>query len=70
YKRHKPHPEPILLACQELGVPADSSVLYVGDSLQDAECAKAAGVDYVLIDREGELSDYPGWKIASLEELL
>ena len=70
YKRHKPHPEPILLACQELGVPTDSSVLYVGDSLQDAECAKAAGVDYVLIDREGELSDYPGWKIVSLEELL
>jgi hypothetical protein len=37
-------------------------------------CSDKYGVQFiphtVLIDREGELSDYPGWKIASLEELL
>ena len=40
--RNKPHPEPVLLACERLGVaPADA--LFVGDSPHDVEAGKAAG---------------------------
>ena len=39
---HKPDPEPLLVACQRLGIrPAD--VAYVGDSVHDIRCALAAG---------------------------
>lgn len=40
--RNKPHPEPVLLACERLGVaPADA--LFVGDSPHDVEAGRAAG---------------------------
>jgi len=40
--RRKPHPEPLLLALERLGVaPADA--VYVGDSPEDVTMAKAAG---------------------------
>lgn len=39
----KPHPEPLLLATQQLGASIESS-LYVGDSLHDMECGRAAGM--------------------------
>jgi len=38
----KPSPEPIVKACRELGLEKDE-VLYVGDTLVDAEAGKAAG---------------------------
>jgi pyrophosphatase PpaX len=40
---HKPHPEPLLLALERLGVSAASSA-YVGDSPFDIGAAKAAGM--------------------------
>ena len=70
YEKPKPYPEPILMALKELGAEPGPDVIYVGDSLQDAVCAEAAGVDRVLIDRDGALENYPGRKIKSLEELL
>jgi pyrophosphatase PpaX len=42
-ERHKPHPEPILLALERLhAAPGDAA--YVGDSPFDVQAAKAAGV--------------------------
>jgi pyrophosphatase PpaX len=42
-KRHKPDPEPVLLALDRLGVGADSA-WFVGDSVHDMESGNAAGV--------------------------
>jgi pyrophosphatase PpaX len=39
----KPHPEPVLIALDRLGAPADGAV-YVGDSVHDMECGRGAGV--------------------------
>ena len=43
YQHHKPHPEPLLLALERMAVPAAGSV-YVGDSPQDVQMARAASV--------------------------
>ena len=40
--RNKPHPEPVLLACERLGV-APRDAVFVGDSPHDVEAGKAAG---------------------------
>jgi pyrophosphatase PpaX len=45
-KRHKPHPEPILYALEQLGAHAEDAV-YVGDSPFDVAAARAAGVHAV-----------------------
>jgi pyrophosphatase PpaX len=44
--KHKPDPEPLLLAAERLGVAADSCV-YVGDSPFDMQAARAAGITAV-----------------------
>ena len=42
-ERHKPHPEPLLLAAERMGAdPAETA--YVGDSPFDIRAAKAAGM--------------------------
>jgi pyrophosphatase PpaX len=41
--RHKPHPDPLLLALERLAAPA-ADAAYVGDSPYDMRAAKAAGV--------------------------
>jgi pyrophosphatase PpaX len=41
--RHKPHPEPLLLALEKLRV-APQHAVYVGDSRYDLQAGKAAGV--------------------------
>jgi HAD superfamily hydrolase (TIGR01549 family) len=45
-KNHKPHAEPILQACNRLGVNPED-VIYVGDSLIDYESAKKARVNFI-----------------------
>ena len=45
----KPAPDPILLALQRLGRPADHGVWYLGDTASDMVAAKAAGVTAVLV---------------------
>ncbi len=44
----KPHPQPLLRACQELGV-APAAALMVGDSLVDVQAARAAGLAIVCV---------------------
>lgn len=39
----KPHPEPLLHACRELGI-APETALYVGDDLRDVQAARAANI--------------------------
>ncbi|GAA5181323.1 phosphoglycolate phosphatase [Niveibacterium umoris] len=39
----KPHPAPLLLACDKAGVPAEASV-YIGDDLRDIQAGRAAGM--------------------------
>ncbi len=41
--RHKPDPDQLLLACEQLGL-APSEVIYVGDDLRDVQAARAAGM--------------------------
>ena len=41
--QRKPHPAPLLLASQQLGVPAGRTV-YVGDAARDVEAGRAAGM--------------------------
>lgn len=43
--RRKPHPDPLLLACERLRVKPTRS-WYVGDDVTDAECAARAGVRF------------------------
>jgi pyrophosphatase PpaX len=45
---HKPHPEPLLLALEQLGA-TPSSAAYVGDSPFDIRAAKAAGMVAVAV---------------------
>ena len=45
---HKPHPEPVLKALEQLGA-APEEALMVGDSVFDIQCAHNAGVKGVLV---------------------
>lgn len=47
-RRRKPHPEALLIALRRMGLPAASSV-FVGDSPEDVEMARRAGVRSVGI---------------------
>lgn len=45
-KNHKPHPEPLLLACKKLGV-EPSEAIYIGDTESDVIAGKAAGMKVI-----------------------
>ena len=47
-ERHKPHPEPLLLACERLGADPDDAA-YVGDAPFDVAAAKAAGLGAIAV---------------------
>ncbi len=53
----KPHPEPLFLACQQLGVAPEQSV-YVGDHPRDIEAGRAAGMTTIAVSY-GYLPDTP-----------
>jgi pyrophosphatase PpaX len=46
--RHKPHPDPLLLALEHLAATPDEAA-YVGDSPYDMQAAKAAGVHAIAV---------------------
>jgi pyrophosphatase PpaX len=73
--RHKPQPEPLLLAAERLGVdPADCA--YVGDSPFDIRAAKAADMHAVAVSwggihpRERLEREEPDAIVDTAEELL
>ena len=45
-ERHKPAPDPLLVACERLGV-APANAVYVGDAETDRLCAVAAGAHFI-----------------------
>lgn len=47
-ERHKPHPDGLFEAIERLGCSTES-VVYVGDSVVDAELAKRAGVPLIVV---------------------
>jgi len=47
FAHSKPHPEPLLKACQLIGIGADECV-YVGDDLRDMQAANAAGMRGII----------------------
>ena len=49
-KNHKPHPEPLLLSAEKLGVLPEECV-YVGDVENDVVAAKAAGMKAVIYSK-------------------
>lgn len=44
----KPHPMPVLHACSQLAVPPGNT-LFIGDSVNDAQAARAAGMDVLAV---------------------
>lgn len=73
-ERHKPDPEPLLLAAERLGVkPLETA--YVGDSPFDVRAAKAAGMHAVAVtwggihDRERLAAEEPDATVDTAEEL-
>ena len=47
-KKHKPDPEPLLYAINQLGVNPKETI-YVGDAMSDYKCAKNAKVEYFAV---------------------
>lgn len=67
----KPSPKPVEYALRELSVTDKSSVVYVGDALNDMLSAKGAGIDAILIDRVDAFRQEDHFiKIKSLFELI
>jgi HAD superfamily hydrolase (TIGR01509 family) len=70
--RRKPHPEPLLVALERLGIPP-AECAYVGDSPEDVEMARAAGAFAVGIpggfpNREALVASAPDLLVPSLEQ--
>ena len=74
-KKHKPDPEPLLLALERLGAAPDDAV-YVGDAPFDVKAAKAAGLYSVGVSwggihgRERVEAEEPDALVDTTEELL
>lgn len=45
-KKHKPNPEPLLLACKKLKIKPREAV-YIGDAVIDYQAAKNAGINFI-----------------------
>jgi pyrophosphatase PpaX len=73
--RHKPDPEPLLLAAERLGASL-ADIVYVGDSPFDVRAAKAAGMGSVAVtwgrihDRSRLEAEEPDAIVDTAEELL
>ncbi|MFA7253976.1 MAG: HAD-IA family hydrolase [Patescibacteria group bacterium] len=50
-KNHKPHPEPLLLAAEKLGV-VPMECVYIGDAENDIKAARAAGMKSILYGKD------------------
>lgn len=74
-ERHKPHPEPLLLAAERMGA-SPGETAYVGDSPFDVRAAKAAGMHAIAVtwgrmhDRARLEAERPDAVVGTAEELL
>lgn len=70
-KEPKPSPRPILAAIKGLRETfSHEEIVYVGDAINDVLAAENAGIDGILLDRDGEYSSEKYTIIRSLSELL
>lgn len=53
-EKHKPEPEPLLLAAERLHIPATECV-YVGDAETDMKASLAAGMKFILYGKENSI---------------
>ncbi len=67
-KAKKPSPEPLLYACEKLGVAPQEAVM-IGDSINDYQAAKAAGMDMIWVAHGYDSSKVEAQKIPSLATL-
>lgn len=65
-ERHKPDPEPLLLAAERLGI-NPKEIVYIGDAEIDKTAAKAAGMKFILFPKDCTFSELPD-KIASFNK--
>lgn len=68
---HKPHPEPLYKFLERAGAGAREA-LYIGDSVYDRDCARAAGVDFALATWGSAHPDMEGvtWRLGKPEDIL
>ncbi len=64
-QKHKPHPDPLLLACKRLKVKPNEAV-YVGDGISDMQAARAAGMKCIAYPKPLDGADAC---ISSFDEL-
>jgi pyrophosphatase PpaX len=50
-ENHKPHPEPLLLSMEKLGVKPEEAV-YIGDAQSDIIAARAAGMKMIIYSKQ------------------
>lgn len=50
-QKHKPDPQPLLLAVKRLGIKPNEAV-YIGDALTDIQAAKAAGMKIIIYSKD------------------
>ena len=73
-EKHKPDPEPALMALEKLGFRPEEAI-FVGDSPFDVLCAKNAGITSVVVSwsalpREVYMEHNPDYVVDSMEELM
>ena len=68
--KHKPDPEPVLIALKKIGITPSNRVFFVGDSFNDIESALNAGVTPVFVDWGIDNSDSVLEKIRNKKEKL
>lgn len=70
--KHKPHPMPILIACEKLDAKPENSIM-VGDSIFDFECGKNAGTYLAGVNystTKNKLIEYtPLYMVDTIDEL-
>lgn len=72
--RPKPYPDPLLRACEKLGV-APKEALFVGDSVYDITAARLAGMPFALaswgaLEKDRVLAMRPDFVLSSPQDLL
>lgn len=65
----KPEPDALLAGIASYKGLSKKDCVYIGDSLQDVECASRAGIDGILIDRNDEHPDFKGTRIKDLRDI-
>lgn len=67
--KHKPHPEPLLLAISALNLDPKSTI-YIGDTVHDYAAAQKAGISFAAAGWNEKASSLPGIQLTSPADLL